>query len=419
MEDQEPPQDQAIQFARTPGLVNGRIINYETTEGLKLFKNATAELKSDYDLSPEGLNVFLKETDDRAHAYGWTHILNIPPDLGNPDRLVNLISDYGQLSLEQVQAHAETYINTRSRASQDSTQLYYCIMATLTKEAKDTVLLVEHEYRLTAHNTESGTALLKAIIREASVDTNATVRSIRNRLSNLDDKMLELKSDIPEFNKYVMAQIKALHARGMDSEDLIANLFKGYKVAADKEFYDFIKRKEQEYDEGVSTDILTPELLMNMAKNKYSNLKQFDVWMAPSEQDQKIIALETQVKQLAKKTNKQSGKSQDKSPVKKQNTTNPKGNTTGRRRNKKPDWMLKHPKSGEPHKKVVKGKTYNWCRHHQSWGIHIEGDCEVGKEKTKQEAKKNKADKAKDESNPQLRLAKALQAIADGSDDDL
>jgi rhamnose utilization protein RhaD (predicted bifunctional aldolase and dehydrogenase) len=76
------------------------------------------------------------------------------------------------------------------------------------------------------------------------------VSFIRTSLTELDDKMIDLDSDIKAFNFFVQTQVKSLAARGETSSDLLINLFKGYKVADDSEFQNFIRPKENEYKEG-------------------------------------------------------------------------------------------------------------------------------------------------------------------------
>ena len=90
----------------------------------------------------------------------------------------------------------------------------------------------------------SGPLLLKVIISKAHVDSRATVSHIRHSLTVLDAKMIELDSDIQAFNQHVKAQIQSLATRGETSNDLLVNLFKGYKAANDVKFADFICRKE-------------------------------------------------------------------------------------------------------------------------------------------------------------------------------
>jgi hypothetical protein len=40
----------------------------------------------------------------------------------------NLLEVHGEVSLAQVKAHAAVYVNTHSRATQDSMQLYECCL---------------------------------------------------------------------------------------------------------------------------------------------------------------------------------------------------------------------------------------------------------------------------------------------------
>jgi hypothetical protein len=79
----------------------------------------------------------------------------------------------------------------------------------------------------------AGRLLLKLIISQAHVDSRATITFLRMSMSirTLDAKMIELDSSVQDFNFYVKAQINALSARGQTLEDLLVNLFKGYKAA--------------------------------------------------------------------------------------------------------------------------------------------------------------------------------------------
>ena len=116
--------------------------------------------------------------------FGWNHVLAVPPDLANPDETLDLIQHYGELTLEQVRAFAETYVNNPSRAVQDNAQLYQCLRKSLTKEAETNIALFQEDY--TIGERTCGLALLKVIVREAYIDTNATILHIREQLNSLD-----------------------------------------------------------------------------------------------------------------------------------------------------------------------------------------------------------------------------------------
>ena len=106
-------------------------------------------------------------------------------------------------------------------------------MATLTKEAQARMMLFAEQY--TVHGHPAGTALLKLVIMESYIDTNATTKFIREHLSSLDKYMVTIKSDIEKFNHYVKNQLDSLHAHGETTQDLLSNLFKGYNAASESE----------------------------------------------------------------------------------------------------------------------------------------------------------------------------------------
>jgi hypothetical protein len=91
-------------------------------------------------------------------------------------------------------------------------------------------------------------------VRESHIDTRATVRHIRAKLSSLKEYLPTINYNIIEFNVYVRQLVQSLNARGEKIEDLLPNLFEAYKVAKDKDFINYIKFKENDYNEGQDVD---------------------------------------------------------------------------------------------------------------------------------------------------------------------
>jgi len=386
----------AAHFALSPALVNEDVIDYATAEGSSIFKQAVKPLKVEFDCTPEGLTVFLNQIKDRAIAFGWNPILEVPIDVDDDDEdaeTINICEGYGQLTLEQVRAHVETYINEEVREAQLSMQLYQCITKSLTEAGQAKVMLSHSDYIV--DGSPSGVALIKVIVRISYVDTNATVLTIRNNLSTLDTCMVTMDSNVEKFNDYVKTQMEALAARGETTNDIIANLFKGYKAASDDKFYKFIERKEESYEEG---NDITHEQLMQQALNKYSSLVEKGLWKAPTESEERIIALEAELKQVkaaARKSNK------------KRRSQREKASKTSEKE-KKPDWMSIEPKEGAPKTKTVNKKLYHWCPAHKSWVRHAPKDCK----KAKASEKSNK-DKDKN-----IRVERALTSVLQEEDSD-
>lgn len=393
-------------FALAPALVNNNILDYSTSTGQKIYKANAASLDIEFDLAPENLKIFLRGLEDRSMTAGWTDIMLVPPDLNDPDETVNILQHYGQLSLEQVQAHAQTYVNYQNRAAQDSMQLYQCIMSTLTKEAKAKIMLSSDQY--TIDDLVAGICLLKVVISESYIDTNATTKFIRERLSSLDTYIISINSDIDKFNQHVKNQLDSLAARGESTQDLLSNLFKGYAAASDKEFKSYIAKKEDLYDEGENIDART---LMQLALNKYKTLCEGGRWNAPSEEEEKIIALEAEVKKLINKRDNTSKKTAN-------NNSNAKSTSKKGKTNTKPDWMLIPPKPNESKTKRVNDKEYHWCAKHNAWGRHKQAECRgQGVQKgTNSSNTNNKAKPQQDEKK--MQISKALAAIVEEDSDD-
>ena len=76
------------------------------------------------------------------------------------------------------------------------------------------------------------------------IDTRATINSVRTKMSSLDQAMRTFDSDVEAFNKYVIGLAEQLQARGQETQNLLVNLFKGYKACKDLTFIDYITKKE-------------------------------------------------------------------------------------------------------------------------------------------------------------------------------
>lgn len=407
------PAQNATPFALAPALIYSvSIIDYTTAAGAKVYRAAVEPLATKFDCQAENLKVFLNEVNDRATITGWYDILLVPPDVLSEDimAVVDLTTAYGQLSLEQVRAHAATYIHREVRAAQDSMQLYQCLTSSLTKEGKAKVMLRKAEY--TVRGIPSGTCLLKVIISASYIDTNATTTFIRGRLSSLDTYMKSVDSDIEKFNQYVKSQLDSLNARGQTTQDLLANLFKGYEEASDNTFRAYISKKQDDYHDGVE---IASDHLMQLALNKYRTLVEGGKWNAPTEADEKIIALEAQLKKMSTK-NASTGKV---TPGRKAQGTGKPNKKQAKSRYDRPAWMFEPPKQGEPSTKTANEKQYHWCPKHEAWGIHKPSECEgKGFNRVKKTQFNNNKKPGNKPDYKALKLSKALASVIKQDDEE-
>jgi hypothetical protein len=147
----------------------------------------------------------------------------------------------------------------------------------------------------------SGVALLKVIIRESHLDTNATTYSIQTKLSSLDTYITTVDGDIGRFNQYAKLLIQSLTTRNQETSDLLINLFRGYSAVSDETLRAWLGRKQNDHEEG---EELTPAtMLMIAAKNKYDSMMEKGIWNAPTAEE-KIVALEAKLTSLVKNLNK-------------------------------------------------------------------------------------------------------------------
>ena len=183
-------------------------------------------------------------------------------------------------------------------------------MKSISSECKVKLTIWKKAYR--CRQLPSGNLLLKVLIRECHLDTNATIGGIRNRLSKLDTYLPTVGYNITKFNMYVKNLVDQLRARGEFTNDLLINLFKGYLSATDKSFTAYIDKKLEAYEEGQD---MSADQLMLWARNKYDLLLDKGTWNAPTEQEEKIIALQAQVKEMEKKLSEKKPKPPSKTNI--------------------------------------------------------------------------------------------------------
>ena len=344
----------------------------------------------------------------RALNYGWSDIIDIPIEGNRNVRYLNLIDQYGEVTMDDIIAHAERYVGTETRTAQNSVMMANCLLATLTKTAYNQVTAYEGEYS-TDDGEPVGAMLLKVILRQCHIDTRATSRYIRLKLKELDKHMEDIKFDIVKFNLHVKELTHSLTARGERSTDLVSNLFEAYKVVPDDDFKAFIQRKEDEYDEGEDIDA---NRLMSLASVKYSVLKQRGTWNAPDPRDAKLVALQSQLANMKKKFNK--GKQSD--DKKNDNSDDKRRGRT--QASKRKEWMTKPPQGNEPKEKVVNNLKYHWCPTHKAWTRHSPTECKGIKYRMSFDERNQARSTAANERQQRLQLDQALSATQQQQDDE-
>ena len=417
-----PVQQQPV-FHLNPSASFRGTLDYTTTASKKLYKSATSSLfdtSEKYNCEPGEMLNFLRELDTRAIEYGWNDeisgILWIPEDVNDPaSTLRYLPREYGRIDMGEIAEFERTYLGRELRTAQDAYMLYMCLLNSLTKEAKMKIQIWESEYIIENNRgtkVPSGNLLLKVIIRESHLDTNATTQSIRTKLSNLDRYIVTIGNDITKFNGYVKGLVQSLAARGERTEDLLSNLFKGYQAVADRNFLKYINGKQEKYEEGKK---YTPDQLMQLADNKYRLLKEKGIWDTPSESEEKILALEAKIAELTKSSNLVRSSRRKKKQTDNDEPTGKKGSRKPKA-TEKPKWMFQRPKEED----LLKPRSWNgsqwWYCHKDTGGkcngtyrIHKPQDCKgMANKRSRPEGQGNDAS---EQNSRSLKLAKAMTTI--------
>ena len=68
-------------------------------------------------------------------------IMQIPDDPITPTKYTNLLTNHGELDIEDVLKFEESYINTPTRAAQDTNMLYHCLIGSLSKAGRTKVMV--------------------------------------------------------------------------------------------------------------------------------------------------------------------------------------------------------------------------------------------------------------------------------------
>ena len=394
-------------FSIGPGVATNTVIDFAGSAGIKLFAAATRSLYGDkanrFNVDAEGIHSFMGLIEEHSQYHGLnggTGILDIPVDQNDPlGETKSLVTSYGMVTLNQVRDNVRTYVLLPCRATQDSAMFFRCIMESLSVKGRNKVRIWKEDYTIKGHL--SGALLLKVVIRQSHVDTNATTRHIRLKFTRLDTTFAKMDYDVEQLNLYVRTWLDALAARGGSTEDVFVYLLKAYKTSPDAELVEYVKYKEREYDDGWE---VTDNELMQLVGNKYALRAEEDDAEGGEIKEDGIIALQAQVEELKQELSYRAG------PTTKFGS-NVKSGQSAKSGGRPPmeSWKKVAPTASEITKgsKTVNGKEFFYCAKHGYWCAHVTKDC---KSPLKTEGNKPTAE--------QKRLVSAMMAMQEDDDED-
>jgi hypothetical protein len=310
---------------------------------------------------------------------------------------------------------AMTYIGTDTRAAQSSAQLATCLAGSIGESTLLKLLLRASEY--TILGVEDGPCMLRTLISVVSVETRATIGSVRTALKNLPSLMNEVDSDITEFNTRVGHYIDKLNANDHTCEDLLTHLFEGYQTATDENFVKYIKVKEDDWEDGTIVH-LEAASLMRLAEEKFKTLKLKKLWNGTTKEDAKIIAMKAEIQEK----NELVALRAEIAALKNNETDKKKGHYGAKRDTGEWAWKNVAPTGSQPKEKTFKNKVYIYCMFHgdTKWVLkanHVGGCRNDPNYGTKEKVEENKKQPPSDKKT--LQYAKALMNAMELQDEEV
>jgi hypothetical protein len=371
------------------------VLDLGSKTGRKYYEKTTASLfpsGEGFEVEPNKFQMMVNLTANRGPDLGFFqpgHIAMIPPDPANPGAgpFINIITDYGQVTLDQVIAWETTFIANNDQNSQDSKILHDLLMASLTTTGLVRIQIWHAQYTITVGGVkyDCGLSLFKVIVHKSYLDSNATVLTLRLNLLNLDKYITNNGNDLVAFHAYVQSQVDGLAARGERTEDLTVNVFKGLKQVSNQKFQDFLMMIQNQHEDGSVPQTVQDLLLkvLNFYKNKVQRLK----WEQPTEQDNTILALAAQLKSaIKKKDGKPGGKGKKRVSFQKGKQYSDEAKAARASKNEpKPDWIVNSvaPTHANLHKyRTWNGTKWYWCHKDTGgtctgiWRTHHPKKCE-------------------------------------------
>ena len=143
----------AIPFVLVPAQATHNVIDYRTREGQLLFWSATQNLYSEssemFDCDPDKLMDFIQLVEYHSNMLGYQYLFLVT-DNSEPANPVGrpFLQNYGILSLEQVQVNAAKYALAQGSIAQESAQLYYAIMNSLSATGRSKIGVWSTDYTM-------------------------------------------------------------------------------------------------------------------------------------------------------------------------------------------------------------------------------------------------------------------------------
>jgi hypothetical protein len=137
----------------------------------------------------------------------------VPKDIANPTGGVeNLLCNCGSIEISKIRGFEEQHLHLEIRPAQDSHVWGKCLMSSVSVARKNKTLVWKDQHKV--QNKASGNLLLKIIIEDNHLVTNATASHVGANLASLDICILTtIGCDITKLNGCVKLSLWILWTR--------------------------------------------------------------------------------------------------------------------------------------------------------------------------------------------------------------
>jgi hypothetical protein len=378
-----------VTFAYTPGTTGqaATLIDYSTTSGAKIQRAAIEKLPVTHDLDKAHLYDFLESLRSRAIACNWYGTLF---RINQDGEALNPINNYGILKKESVDTKVRTYMFHNTREAQDDYNLFCCLEASLSTEARATLYAESDQYTYKANEVmniaagvdpneqqRSGLMYLWTIVNRTTAMTAATISVLLEQLNNLPSVMQEVNNDVMAFNSKVRQLLTSYYANKREAYNetaLLHNLAKAYGLCKDEEFVAYMRRKWSDHEDGTRT--LNTQQIMELALKKYQTSVEEHTWGTDSKQTKTIMTLASKVGNI-QKWQRSNGKNTKSDKKDNDTSTLSPAEYRKKRYDEAPAWMKRAPHDAKQATKTHDGVEYTWCKYHKMWVKHGPATCRL------------------------------------------
>jgi hypothetical protein len=409
-------------------------INPGTTEGAKLFLVATKSIADEKDRHPLtiGKQVEILDALRDAHGkYAWGSVLQVPINGDEDASTKDILFDLNSLTETLVREYTNGFFKARdnrdlptSRTNPNTfaispatdandrpifhkrvrlNMIGRWILGAFNKSALTTIKNKEHLYTWKDATGEiflDGALMLQIIMDHINPSTRVGVTHLKDtlraaRLANFSYNVLSLTDKMEKTYQEILS-------RGGTHDDYLKDVFDALASGRNKDFNVYIAGEKTRWEKGEDVE---PHTLINDAVTIYNNMYVKKTWSQKSAEEEKIVALTTQLDTLKNKWNNAK-------------STTPNSSTDSKSGNSSKDmtrigkyeietWRL--TKSFGP--SVMKnGTQWYWCpKHMKDKGLYVtHKPDDHGKRRGK--STKDAQSKPSNENKPNLTLSDKMKA---------